>query len=135
MKKDIKDYLHYYIGALCVNLLTQEPETIRKVNPNNSGIFEIKAEELPELINHFSYNRLILRSIADMTHQEAAEACFTGFYTVRPENYAHLLQNRLTPGQFHYLLKNHFDVFGLIGEGLAIDRNMLKYTLLDDVPA
>lgn len=40
--------------------------------------------------------------------------------------YYHQGLNQLSPRQFHYLLSKHFDLFDLIDDGLAIDKETLN---------
>lgn len=105
--KDIKDYLPYYLGC---DYWTN----------NSQG--NLNAKTLPDVIDMCKRNKgvqLHLRRLSDMTEEENTEwkklrhAVTDGFHAV--------LSLIDTPDSFHYLLKQGFDLFGLIDAGLAID--------------
>jgi hypothetical protein len=72
----------------------------------------------------------ILRPISDLTEKQFNEFSLSdmithGFHNVfwQEENFS---VNHLMYHDLEILLKNHFDVFGLIEKGLAIDINKIK---------
>jgi hypothetical protein len=105
MEKDIKDYLHLYLGCECLG--------------NNGKPYTLKPSHFPsnwkEGING---HKPILRPLSDMTEEEKKD------YNNRKQRKGHMAQvhayNTL------WLLSKHFDLFGLITDGLAIDKTTLK---------
>lgn len=98
--KDIKDYLPYYLGC---DYWTN----------NSQG--NLNAKTLPDVIDMCKRNKgvqLHLRRLSDMTEEEKARV-----------GYSAMIKDDIiwTPEKVHYLLKQGFDLFGLIDEGAAID--------------
>jgi hypothetical protein len=156
MKKDIKDYLHFYPGVTLrsktgfvtlLGVLHYDP--IKVVVENGSEVYKTElGEYLPEL-----------RSLSDMTEEEAM-ACYKlnpyskgewliekvtvkenikGFEpniveikwsgkdgTGYSAGVDYMYFNKLNAEQHHYLLSKHFDLFGLIESNLALDKTKLQ---------
>lgn len=127
MKKDIKDYLHLYLGCEC---MTEDGRRGRfsgfDVVEKNYSIVMITVRFSDDPLDHdwtvLNDNeecdriKLILRPLSDMTEDEKTEEYKIG----------------LDPGieeQFRWLLSKGFDLFGLIEAGLAIDKTTLKQTV------
>lgn len=117
MKRDIKEYLHLYIGQEIIH---------------NGGIKEDAIELTPFILRQF-YDflrqihdyKLLLRPLSDMTEQDMriCELEDRGYTKSMLKENMELL---LTPTMFLYLLKQGFDLFGLIDARLAIDKTTLK---------
>ena len=144
MKKDIKDYLHLYLGCEVMDLYNDRVAVMNGILTMNEGIkvcvfykttWQLSVEEV----------KLILRPLSDMTEDEADIIWeLTGWYDgingcVRigeiikeffvlednegePRNSSWLYLMKALP----YILSRGFDLFGLIQEGLAIDKTKLK---------
>ncbi len=163
--KDIKDYIHYYIGQRFVfdnkiwNIVRVSTTLVRGVRDNKGE------EKFMQVYHHEA--KLLLRRLSDMTEEEATSA-----YIIERDRVVHdvtidfdvsvrdhgfvitrldLLNVRLMIGYngqiykvieetkkptiepannqqliIHYLLKQGFDLFGLIDEGLAIDSKTIQ---------
>lgn len=129
MKKELKDYLHLYLG--CPFIYGEGP----KIWDGWSGFektdtYYYTDEEQNHIKlggHHFQVAKIkpILRPLSDMTDEELQE-CGNMVYDFSddPELNNHKWQDfeiGLAPEQFHWLLSKHFDLFGLIEAGLAID--------------
>lgn len=113
MSKKIEDYLHLYIGADVSNNsgdnIKMEPHLLLYGN-----IEKFKSGQL----------KLILRPLSDMTEEEDSEVAYmlrdgksiTKFYSVFGEY--EFVNGPLVA----YLLKQGFDLFGLINSGLALEK-------------
>jgi len=108
MNKELKDYLHLYLGCEC------------KVYMPTIDF------ELPGCITELTINLLntpfrfkpILRPLSDMTDEESNVTKWI--------KYSDTGEIRYPPETFVFLLSKHFDLFGLIEAGLAIDKTTLK---------
>jgi hypothetical protein len=63
----------------------------------------------------------ILRPLSDLQNEEYENKIFNREYIIDKE-----ADSELGYYEWCYLFKNHFDVFGIIEKGLAIDINTLK---------
>jgi hypothetical protein len=113
---DIKDYLHLYLPVKFI--------WVKDAVPFKKG--EIGTLEAKDLQYWNEFKKPILRPLSDMTEEELQE-CGNLVYDFSddPELNNHKwqdFQTLLTSEQFHWLLKKHFDLFGLIEAGLAIDK-------------
>lgn len=120
-KKDRKDYLHLYLGCDIRNNITG---TIVKLN--SGWLHELRS-------NSYELNdwKLILRPLSDMTEEEAKDC--HNLTTIQKSidgkdviGYYRENEPFLEPIQFAFLLSKHFDLFGLIDAGLAIDKTTLN---------
>lgn len=120
-RKNIKDYLHFYIGQ---NILIRKTGKIAK--------FDFYYPTGKECIGTFSQVKadytekqavLLLRPFSDMTKKEIIECSkYEGTAVFTKE--AVLSVN----GELHvWLVKKGFDVFGLIKAGLALDRKKVLF--------
>jgi hypothetical protein len=121
MEKNIKDYLHLYMGCpLIYEVWGQECEEVHGVRSK-----KITAKLHPEVYLNiiqgrfaWAYN-IILRPLSDMTKVEVSELrniWSDGYET--GNNYTSIIADA---AQIKWLLSKHFDLFGLIPAGLAID--------------
>ena len=97
--KDIKDYLHLYLG--CEAMLTFKNGNIEKVTITTLPV------EKPERF------KPILRPLSDMTAEEMLECS-----SLKTMGTLFQIMGETTK----YLLSKHFDLFGLIEAGLALDK-------------
>lgn len=129
MKKQIKDYLHLYIGCH-VKFIGKDRPFIK-----NGSIKTLEPENVRSWIKQNDEFKLILRPMSSLTHDEIKAArtkssefdrspisgrwgqkVSYGFTTDPLEWEAQIVFN---------LIKMGFDVFGLIEAGLAIDKTKL----------
>lgn len=135
-KKEIKDYLHLYIGCKChlLDYKNGEPKE-----------FQLTVYNLNYYRDWISYIRPILRPLSSMVEGEAKEMAemrgikkvhFKRFefdhgndridvlyFNMQRRNieWVYIFLKNLTPDQFRFFLSKSFDQFGLIDAGLAID--------------
>lgn len=133
MDKKIEDYLHLYLG--CCYRLTPKKYTPRYKSSRTTKVRYANFYPLMDKIKNPTYYdfKLILRPLGDMTEEEGRYV--VNHYSLRsvdmPINkrlFGIELSKRLS-GQMEvtkYLLSKHFDLFGLIPAGLAIDATTLK---------
>ncbi len=105
MKKEIKDYLHLYLGCKVVFNEKLKAVITHKLLADNL----VPKEKL----------KPILRPLSDMTEDEDQE-----FEYIRYKKDLSIYEG--TAMQTAYLLSKNFDLFGLIESGLAIDATTLK---------
>jgi hypothetical protein len=117
MAKEIKDYLHLYIGC-----------RVRYTGMANDRI--LTATWLGSLIKTNAWQNIkpILRPLPTMTKKEAKK---NGFWStihnmIVGVNERHVRYNLYSAKQIIWLLSEGFDIFGLIESGLAIDKNELN---------
>lgn len=115
--KEIKDYLHLYLGCTCF-YESKKGLAISKIDGNmiSSPI-------------HYPNIRLSLRPLSDMTEDEEKILMGNGLLQYTDKLNPNMSMNDywksslMTMGKnVQYLLSKHFDIFGLIELGLAIDK-------------
>lgn len=108
--KNIKDYLHLYMGCQVMYDDDQGKLTYYLM-------YNILAT------NEWHLVKPILRPLSDMTEEEMKIVTVSGLMS----DLKYIInRNKWTPERFLYLLSKGFDLFGLIEEGLAIDATTLK---------
>lgn len=139
MTKNIADYLQYYIG--CEVLYKGEIHFLSgvsrpyKTNDKTIPTFSVRPDKngfrsTIYSLENFDDIRLILRRLSDMTKDEMIEWVSIGdgspgiSVNFPGGSYSHT--HWLASDKTHWLLKNNFDLFGLIDSGLAIDKSTLK---------
>jgi hypothetical protein len=126
--KQLKDFIHYYIGCRCI---------IKWESPNGTiydreGVFlaidirdklpyYLKSEDAAIWTDNI---KPILRRLEDMTEEEICE--YGKLVGLRTDGVHSVYINYDTPESFHYLLTRHFDLFDLIAAGLAVDAKTLN---------
>lgn len=133
MKKELKDYLHLYLGCECmIGDLNWKPETnlyglAPGVDPNHGRPIRTKLDA--HVLNVFSHKTtLILRPLSSMTEEEQDHV----WHAEEPnsilqmENGTKVRKVVLAPERTAYLLSKGFDLFNLIPEGLAVNAETLK---------
>lgn len=114
-EKNIKDYLHLYLGCECLLHLElgTMSEKLTGVTENEDGETICYFLNSNKSFRKSDTVKLLLRPLSDMTEEEKKEyGKGKSFINVQ----------YLSPADFMYLLLRHFDVFGLIESGLAIDK-------------
>jgi len=111
----IEDYLHLYLGSeiRILNTLTSEWSTWRKMTLRDCELVTI----------HGLKFQLSLRRLDDMTEAEAKELeSLTGG---TPMQNIGTVYFQFSTERFLWVLKQSFDLFGLIESGLAIDKTKI----------
>lgn len=116
MSKEIKDYLHLYLGC----------DIEEKVSHKDScRVFKLTDENLKNILFQPKYYKPILRPLSDMDDEEKKE-----YGEMIPDivNARHPYQPyiNLNAKRTLWALSKHFDLFSLIENGLAIDASTLK---------
>ena len=124
--KNIKDYLHHYIGQEFLILKTGKRAKFDYYYPSAKepiGTYgQVKADYTTNQV------RLLLRPLSDMTDKETIE--ITKHYAPE-EKYIETGSYVVINGKMHlWLLKQGFDLFGLIKAGLAIDKSLKAKTII-----
>jgi hypothetical protein len=140
--KDIKNYLHFYLGCeVEVRKKDRDKKWLRGfiseisrgsnhgdwIEVNFNKVVTILNQEWEERSSNFhnyfiGYDEIkpILRPLTEMTDEEMDEM---GQYAVK----AYTIESEAQAGEYIgqsalYLLSKHFDLFGLIEAGLAIEK-------------
>jgi len=122
--KEIKDYLHLYLG--CEVMLPDGFINKMVISSDDTH------KEISLWLAILTKCKLILRPLSDMTQEEAIEVwrlCHptdiqTKAYQVI-DYYRHNI-NFYESIEWLFLLSKHFDLFGLIEAGLAIDKTKIN---------
>jgi hypothetical protein len=125
MKTEIKDYLPLYLGC-------------KFKHDSDVGTYElcgynIYNDHVQNALGMDTYSskgtRLILRKLSDMTEEDGGRIFGSRkkYMLYKKERDANPTDFFLfTPLEFSHLLKDGFDLYNLIHEGLAIDKATLK---------
>lgn len=136
MSKEIKDYLHLYLG--CWVLIKPPQDEDRRVGQfiGFSDEHKLSARikfrsNTPEGRVNLLFFKPILRPLSDMTEEEHQEWMNLRGWVHENFNGKEGVENGIHCGfgdgfSAAYLLKQGFDLFGLIESGLAIDKTKLK---------
>ncbi len=138
MKKELKDYLHLYIGCKMeyeYKFTTKEGSELRKARLNYVGIngvvyfVDLTAINKNGEISSTGTFRLnirdvkpILRPLSDMTEDEK-ESIGRGAW--HHDYYPEISDSEFDCEEVRLMLSMYFDLFGLIESGLAIDQTTL----------
>lgn len=127
--KELKDYLHLYLG--CEIDISGQREILDSVA--KSGQIETLFRGHLRNYRDLSDEDIapILRPLSDMTDEEYTEYANIEFGEDTTDwDYDEKTKRSIGEvtefNRFAYLLKKHFDLFGLIEAGLAIDKTTLK---------
>lgn len=122
MAKELKDYLHLYLG--CKIMITDPKDGEAKeralVGIDNTFTNPVRCIN-GEYVSAFDFTDVkpILRPLESMTEEERVfHSSLQARWPVTPAH-RHLTCIGETPESFHWLLSKHFDLFNLIPEGLA----------------
>lgn len=126
--KDIKDYLHLYLGC---DVAREHSESRSKKFFEHAKLIGITASEVEKGktvailevgLDHFhewyvEETKPILRPLSDMTNEERV---ILKYYN----NDASIPDKLFNAAGFWFLLSKHFDLFGLTDAGLAIEKSI-----------
>jgi len=138
--KDIKDYLHLYLGC--------DVEADSLSDNTKRFVYKLTPSRLRSILeyNNYDNSKPILRNLSDMTKDEIIHffllkgldyskvtnrtSIMDNFIQIEYKCAGELLSDYqvatfLNPEQTKYLLEKHFDLFGLINDGLAIDKTTI----------
>lgn len=139
MEKNIKDYLHLYLGQRVEVMPAQSKSYSGQLQQIDINGYCILADESITRHAYFQYCKLILRPLNSMTEEEAKDLAhiYTGLkityvritdgqvifnYLEGDQVHENVLDVEIVnPDSFRYLLSKGFDLFGLIDAGLAIE--------------
>lgn len=121
MKKELKDYLHLYIGSKVWT-------THLALNNGEPQALTVSINNLFDILYKYHDSKLILRPLSSMTEDDVKEENLEIsdlFYEIIP---SHRKRGYFyfTANQVHWLLSRGFDLFGLIDSGLAVNAETLK---------
>jgi hypothetical protein len=129
--KNIKDYLHLYLGCQCKQMgQANEDQTFTLTGISYDDLqrqwwaYFTGEEECYAVVKDVFP---ILRPLSDMTEEEMEHVGPMPHIPLHKEdlNYA-IIRGTWTPEQTKYLLSRGFDLFGLIDSGLAIDKTKVN---------
>ena len=138
MEKNIKDYLHLHIGCEVVSMDGGKMVYILAgIDSDGTPLFKTKKSGFNQFLSSW---KLAVRPLNDMRREEKIEIVTSVTYNhVRFSSDESALgcfdedkyKNKIARMEFYadevkYLLSKHFDLFGLIPAGLAIDKTTLK---------
>jgi hypothetical protein len=110
MEKNIKDYLHLYIGCRA------EATTVEGAVSNVAISYTL----LHDWDGWLERIKPILRKLSSMTEEEFQHMINEGW--IGAPTFTNWTKIVYKPEQFRYLLAKGFDLFGLIDSGLAIEK-------------
>lgn len=117
MEKKIEDYLHFHLGCELFSEATHQNVGTLHGIVGNQAYFKVNGV----LYNSDMANyKPILRPLSSLTKEEDEEFISVKFnedFNLKP------LYTDNDYNSFAWLLKNHFDPFGLIESGLAISKS------------
>jgi hypothetical protein len=134
--RDIKDYLHLYMGC---SVLT-EHDALMNGEPH---VMTINVNNLFALLYKYKNTKPLLRSLSDMTEEEAAEVADilgNASHLSKESKIAQVME--ILPRLLHmqtnvwginwikltvYLLSKGFDLFNLIPDNLALDSKLVNH--------
>lgn len=116
--KELKDYLHLYLG--CEIDVSGQREILDSVA--KSGQIETLFRGHLRNYRDLSDEDIapILRPLSDMTEEEEGKIKCSNWTGMQHGEWEYTIES------FRFLLSKHFDLFGLIESGLAIDKTTLK---------
>jgi hypothetical protein len=116
MEKRIEDYLHlYYMGECMEAIIVPGQDLIW-----NKGVISVRT--IFNIEGKLSEVKPILRRLTDLTDEHYA---FMGLNFTLWDHDRKLAKAEKEALKLNYLLKEGFDLFGLIEAGLAIDRSSI----------
>lgn len=136
--KKIEDYLHLYLG--CVAIIEKSDYFMVHNWSYHNGDKIVIGGRLIEHLGNINMGHIsikpILRPLSDMSEEEMKECgCLTYDFSDEEDLMKWEWQDfktLLSVEQFLWLLSKHFDLFGLIEAGLAIDKTKTKDDLQND---
>lgn len=126
MKKDIKDFLHLYYGQ---KVKAKYEYNMGDFCFTKGGEWQMTLEELRHFLGCREVPvKLLLRPLSGMTKKEFEyknSICFYQELPAKTEDGKSAAVIHDSPQSFLWMLKQGFDLFGLIEAGLAIDKTTL----------
>lgn len=132
MKKELKDYLHLYLGCELLSISTYEIVGKLEGIVGSEAHFKVNGVWYSASLSNY---KPILRPLSDMTDEEydyLAEHILDDIIwsPATIYDFINILREKLSISKLaetnYYLLSKHFDLFGLIESGLAIDASKVK---------
>lgn len=118
-EKRIEDYLHLYLMCKCKFIHSNSVWVLTSVGYSFSEISSEDGEASHIVMS--KEVKPILRPLSDMTEEERKE--FEATQTaIRATPVHQIMVSVWTPESFRWALSKHFDLFGLIESGLAIQK-------------
>jgi len=125
MTKDIKDYLHLYLGCevMLDSIIESSEPNIKTLTAIQSiapfVVLRDKGDSRQGEWVDMNNCKPILRPLSDMTEEEKKL-----FGIIKIEERSFSIETHFE--SFRLLLSKHFDLFGLIEAGLAIDKTITQ---------
>jgi hypothetical protein len=117
--KEIKDYLHLYLPVKAIDTISGGEVFIQGIS-RSEGMCQFETENNEDWGN-IEFFKPILRPLSSMTLSEEKE-----ILGLTDELRLNIDWTVFSPQEFHLLLSKHFDLFGLIEAGLAIDATTIN---------
>lgn len=116
--KNIKDYLHLYLGQQCRCFNHADSEGwIETISCSIIIDYEDEDSEIEGIVP-------ILRPLSDMTEEEMKSVGHMPHVPLHKDDLKYaIIRNSWPPEQTRYLLSRGFDLFNLIESGLAIKKS------------
>lgn len=119
-KESNKEYLPYYLGAECM-MTKNSYHAVHELNLSHKDSFILTAKLLAYFIASTTKAEIkpklrTLNSLTKEEHEEWSAIRFNEDFKLKP------LYSDNDYNAFHWLLKNKFDIFGLIEANLAIKK-------------
>ena len=119
--KHLAPYLPYGL-KVCLNNTTYKRSLIG-INLESEMVHLTSNED--NETHHFYFNiKPILRPLSDLTEVKDSNVLFA-FGAINDHFFNRVEKGFISYGQMTFLLESHYDIFGLIEKGLAIDINTL----------
>ena len=124
--KDIKDYLHLYLGCEC-KMTKPGYHAVHELGLSADTSFALNGKLLKYFIEPTTKAELkpFLRPLSDMTEDEEMEAKTLHFNLSEKDAHS-TTRIEVMAGMTHWYLSKGFDLFGLIDAGLAINKTKLN---------
>jgi hypothetical protein len=117
--KHLSSYLPYGVNVFINDCKADGVKPIHKLH------MYIGIGSINHVLNSKRY-QLILRPISDLTKKEINTFSVSTRMALRGVYNEEKLFSRISYYELHWLVEKHFDIYGLIEAGLAIDINTLK---------
>lgn len=122
MKKELTDYLYLYVGCEMYSVPQQGEYFIEQLTGVDIDCIRVEGN-----VEHPPYDFMpILRPLSDMTEKEQEEYDEIVDFQNKFCSDERGLKIECEAEKTKFLLSKHFDLFGLIEAGLAIDKTTLN---------
>jgi hypothetical protein len=121
--KEIKDYIHLYINS-------EAKYRVRYVD-SEDGKWSVWLKLTPKRLDQLEDASIekveyAIRRLEDITEEEKKQCELLNVCEKIGDEHATYQITWETPNTFHYLLKQGFDLFGLVDAGLAVDAKTIQ---------